>query len=79
MMRKYGATVMVSIGVALWLVALYLLASAAQNSAAFDRWLPWILLRMERLIRRPGLAVAATVKKAVLERVEPDALETTQL
>jgi nitrogen fixation/metabolism regulation signal transduction histidine kinase len=42
--RKYGATVLGCIGVALWLVALYLLASAAQNSAAFDRWLPWILL-----------------------------------
>jgi len=43
--RKYGATVLGSIGVALWLVALYLLASkAAQNSAEFDRWLPWILL-----------------------------------
>ena len=42
--RKYGSTVLGSIGVALWLVALYLLASAAQNSAEFDRWLPWILL-----------------------------------
>jgi nitrogen fixation/metabolism regulation signal transduction histidine kinase len=44
MIRKYGATVLGCSGVALWLVALYLLASAAQNSAAFDRWLPWILL-----------------------------------
>jgi nitrogen fixation/metabolism regulation signal transduction histidine kinase len=42
--RKYGATVVGSIGVALWLAALYLLASAAQNSAEFDKWLPWILL-----------------------------------
>jgi nitrogen fixation/metabolism regulation signal transduction histidine kinase len=43
--RRYGATVLGSIGVALWLVALYLLATkAAQNSAEFDRWLPWILL-----------------------------------
>src|SRR5580693_7771032 len=42
--RKYGATVLGSIGVALWLAALYLLASAAQNSTAFNRWLPWILL-----------------------------------
>src|SRR5271155_3465517 len=42
--RKYGATVVGGLGVALWLVALYLLASAAQNSAEFDRWLPWILL-----------------------------------
>ena len=44
MIRKYGATVLGIIGVALWLVALYLLGSAAQNSAEFDRWLPWILL-----------------------------------
>jgi PAS domain S-box-containing protein len=44
MIRKYGSTVLGSIGVILWLVALYLLASAAQNSAEFDRWLPWILL-----------------------------------
>jgi nitrogen fixation/metabolism regulation signal transduction histidine kinase len=45
MIRRYGATVLGSIGVALWLVALYLLATkAAQNSAEFDRWLPWILL-----------------------------------
>jgi nitrogen fixation/metabolism regulation signal transduction histidine kinase len=41
--RKYGSTVLGGIGIALWLVALYLLASAAQNSAMFDRWLPWIL------------------------------------
>ena len=44
MIRKYGSTVIASFGVALWLVALYLLASAAQNSAEFDKWLPWILL-----------------------------------
>ena len=42
--RKYGSTVLGSLGVGLWLVALFLLASAAQNSQAFDRWLPWILL-----------------------------------
>jgi nitrogen fixation/metabolism regulation signal transduction histidine kinase len=42
--RKYGATVLGSIGVALWLVALYLLSYAAQNSAEFEVWLPWILL-----------------------------------
>jgi nitrogen fixation/metabolism regulation signal transduction histidine kinase len=44
LIRKYGSTVLGSLGVGLWLVALYLLASAAQNSQAFDRWLPWILL-----------------------------------
>jgi len=43
LIRKYGSTVLGGIGIALWLVALYLLASAAQNSAMFDRWLPWIL------------------------------------
>ncbi len=42
--RKYGSTVLGSIGVALWLVALYLLASAAQNSAGFEKGMPWILL-----------------------------------
>src|ERR1700691_2243773 len=42
--RKYGSTVLGCIGVALWLAALYLLASAAQNSAEFDKGLPWILL-----------------------------------
>ena len=42
--RRYGTAVLGSIGVALWLAALYLLASAAQNSAEFDKWLPWILL-----------------------------------
>jgi len=41
--RKYGSTVLGGIGIALWLVALYLLASAAQNSALFENWLPWIL------------------------------------
>src|SRR5271170_4569325 len=42
--RKHGSTVLGSLGVALWLAALYLLASAAQNSAEFDPWLPWILV-----------------------------------
>jgi len=44
LIRKYGSTVLAGSGIALWLVALYLLASAARNSATFDRWLPWILL-----------------------------------
>src|SRR5450759_845060 len=42
--RKHGSTVLGTLGVVLWLVALFMLASAAQNSAKFDRWLPWILL-----------------------------------
>ena len=42
--RKYGSTVLGGIGVALWLAALFLLASAAQNSALFNRLLPWIIL-----------------------------------
>jgi nitrogen fixation/metabolism regulation signal transduction histidine kinase len=44
LIKKHGGAALGGIGVALWLVALYLLASAAQNSAQFDRWLPWILL-----------------------------------
>ena len=44
LIRKNGSTALAGIGVALWLVALYLLGAAAQNSALFDKWLPWILL-----------------------------------
>jgi PAS domain S-box-containing protein len=44
LVRKYGSTVLGCIGVALWISALFLLASAAQNSEKFDKWLPWILL-----------------------------------
>ena len=43
LVRKYRSSALVAVGMALWLVALYLLASA-QNSASFDRWLPWILV-----------------------------------
>jgi nitrogen fixation/metabolism regulation signal transduction histidine kinase len=43
LIRKYGSTVLGAIGVALWLFALYLLGSAAQDSTLFNRWLPWIL------------------------------------
>jgi PAS domain S-box-containing protein len=44
MIRRYGSTALGCVGVALWIFALYLLASAAQNSEKFDKWLPWILL-----------------------------------
>ncbi len=44
MIRKYGSTVLGVIGVALWLTALFMLASALQNSEKFATWLPWILL-----------------------------------
>jgi PAS domain S-box-containing protein len=44
MIRKYGSTVLGCIGVALWLAALFMLASAVQNSEKFAKWLPWILL-----------------------------------
>ncbi|HSZ09570.1 MAG TPA: hypothetical protein VK794_13605, partial [Steroidobacteraceae bacterium] len=44
MIRKYGSTVLGCIGVALWIAALFMLASAAQNSDKFANWLPWILL-----------------------------------
>jgi len=42
--RKYGSTVLGTLGVVLWMVALYLLGEAVQNSALFEKWLPWILL-----------------------------------
>jgi PAS domain S-box-containing protein len=44
MIRKYASTVAASIGVLLWLAALYMLGVAAQNSQKFEGWLPWILL-----------------------------------
>jgi PAS domain S-box-containing protein len=44
MIRKYASTVAGSIGVLLWLAALYMLGVAAQNSQKFEGWLPWILL-----------------------------------
>ena len=58
MIRKYGSTVLGCIGCGTsWLAALYLLASAAQNSAEFDRWLPWILLiNISGLLTAPGAA-----------------------
>jgi nitrogen fixation/metabolism regulation signal transduction histidine kinase len=65
--RKYGATVLGGLGVALWLVALYLLASAAQNSAEFDRWLPWILL-----INISGLVTLLVLLAAKLSRLVKD-------
>jgi PAS domain S-box-containing protein len=42
--RKYGSTVLGSMGLVLWLAALYMLGVAAQNSQKFEGWLPWILL-----------------------------------
>jgi PAS domain S-box-containing protein len=44
MIRKYGSTVLGSLGVLLWLAALYLLGSTDQNSEKFAGWMPWILL-----------------------------------
>jgi nitrogen fixation/metabolism regulation signal transduction histidine kinase len=42
--RRYRATALGSLGMALWLGALYMLGTAARNSTTFNRWLPWILL-----------------------------------
>ena len=65
--RKHGSTVLGGVGVVLWLVALYLLASAAQNSAKFDRWLPWILL-----INISGLLTLVLLLAAKLSRLVRD-------
>src|SRR5271154_3650479 len=65
--RKHGSTVLGALGVMLWLVALYLLASAAQNSAEFDRWLPWILL-----INISGLLTLLVLLAAKLSRLVRD-------
>jgi nitrogen fixation/metabolism regulation signal transduction histidine kinase len=58
MIKKYGSTVVGFIGVALWIAALFLLASAAQNTEKFDKWLPWILLiNISGLLTLLGLLV----------------------
>ncbi|MGC2030074.1 MAG: ATP-binding protein [Steroidobacteraceae bacterium] len=67
LIRKYGSTVLGGIGVVLWLVALYLLASAAQNSARFERWMPWILL-----INISGLLTLVLLLAAKLTRLVRD-------
>jgi nitrogen fixation/metabolism regulation signal transduction histidine kinase len=64
--RKHGSTVLGTLGVVLWLVALYLLASAA-NSAEFDRWLPWILL-----INISGLVTLVILLAVKLSRLVRD-------
>jgi len=64
--RKNGSTVLGTLGVVLWLVALYLLASAA-NSAEFDRWLPWILL-----INISGLVTLVILLAVKLSRLVRD-------
>ena len=40
--RKYGSTVLGTLGVVLWLIALFLLGHTAQNAQSFEGWLPWI-------------------------------------
>ena len=65
--RKYGSSVLAGIGVALWLVALYLLSIAAQNSEKFEGWLPWILL-----INICGLLTLLTLLAIKLARLVRD-------
>jgi nitrogen fixation/metabolism regulation signal transduction histidine kinase len=65
--RKYGSTVLGCIGVTLWLAALFMLASAAQNSDKFDKWLPWILL-----INVSGMVTLALLLAAKLTRLVRD-------
>src|SRR5580693_3057473 len=60
--RRYGVIALGSFGMVLWLAALYLLGTAARNSATFDRWLPWILLIN---ILGLGTLVALLVRKLV--------------
>jgi nitrogen fixation/metabolism regulation signal transduction histidine kinase len=67
LVRKYGSTVLGTIGVVLWLVALYLLGSAAQNSTEFDKWLPWILL-----VNISGMLTLAVLLAAKLTRLVRD-------
>ena len=67
MIRKYGSTFLGSIGVLLWLIALYLLGSAVQNPEKFDRWLPWILL-----VNISGLLTLFTLLAIKLTRLVRD-------
>jgi nitrogen fixation/metabolism regulation signal transduction histidine kinase len=65
--RRYGSTVLGTSGVVLWLVALYLLGEAVQNSALFEKWLPWILL-----INIAGLLTLFTLLATKLTRLVRD-------
>jgi PAS domain S-box-containing protein len=67
MIRKYGSTVLGCIGVALWLFALWLLASAAQNSEKFEKWLPWVLL-----VNITGMLTLAVLLAGKLARLVRD-------
>jgi PAS domain S-box-containing protein len=67
MIRKYGSTVLGCIGVALWVAALFLLASAAQNSDKFEKWLPWLLL-----INITGMVTLALLLAGKLTRLIRD-------
>ena len=67
MIRKYGSTVLGCIGVALWIAALFMLASAAQNSDKFDKWMPWILL-----INIVGMLTLAVLLAGKLTRLVRD-------
>ncbi len=67
MIRKYGSTFLGCIGVLLWLFALWLLASAAQNSEKFEKWLPWILL-----VNITGMVTLAMLLAGKLARLVRD-------
>src|ERR1700720_397520 len=67
MIRKYGSTVLGCIGVALWIAALFMLASAAQNSDKFEKWLPWLLL-----INITGMITLAVLLAGKLARLVGD-------
>ncbi|HWW31049.1 MAG TPA: ATP-binding protein [Steroidobacteraceae bacterium] len=67
MIRKYGSTVLGCIGVTLWLFALWLLASAAQNSEKFEKWLPWVLL-----VNITGMLTLAVLLAGKLARLVRD-------
>jgi nitrogen fixation/metabolism regulation signal transduction histidine kinase len=67
MIRKYGSTFLGCIGVVLWLAALWGLASAAQNSEKFTKWLPWILL-----VNITGMLTLAALLAGKLARLVRD-------
>ena len=65
--KKYGGYALGGLAAGLWLVALFLLAKTAQNSAQFGRLHPWILL-----INAVGVVVLLVLLAAKLTQLVRD-------
>ena len=65
--KRYGGYALIGLGAGLWLVALFLLAKTAQNSAEFSQLHPWILL-----INALGVVVLLVLLAAKLTQLVRD-------